>query len=178
MNRAFPNTTFVMKAFHILLWTLQILWGLLFSITGFGKAMCYDPVVWNQMLRQVAWFSSVPRGLFVLIGVCEFLGGVGLILPALTAIKPRLTPYAAFGLTVIMALAALFHIARGEYHWFLPVNLVLGGVTALIAYGRWRAMPIAPVSVGRARVLTGLAVLSMLIFISYAPVWYNAGHPH
>jgi hypothetical protein len=40
--------------------------------------------VWNQTLHQVAWFSALPQDLFVFIGVCEFLGEVGLILPAMT----------------------------------------------------------------------------------------------
>jgi hypothetical protein len=34
-------------------------------------------------------FSAVPQDLFIFIGVCEFLGGVGLILPAMTGVKPR-----------------------------------------------------------------------------------------
>jgi hypothetical protein len=44
-----------------------------------------------------------------------------------------------------MFLAALFHIVRGEYS-FLPINLVLGGVAAFIAYGRFAVRPIAPTS--------------------------------
>ena len=34
-----------------------------------------------------------------------------------------------------MILAAVFHIVRGEYN-FVPINLVLGGGAAFIAYGR------------------------------------------
>ena len=73
------------------------------------------------------------------IGVCEFLGGVGLILPAMTGVKPRLVPLTAIGLTLIMILAAAFHIVRGEFSFFVPMNLVLGGVAAFIAYGRLMA---------------------------------------
>jgi hypothetical protein len=29
-------------------------------------------------LHEVPWFSAVPQDLFIFIGVCEFLGGVGL----------------------------------------------------------------------------------------------------
>jgi hypothetical protein len=32
----------------------------------------------------VPWFSAVPQDLFTFIGACEFLGGVGLIVPAMT----------------------------------------------------------------------------------------------
>jgi len=122
------------KTMNIALWTLQALWGVFFCFTGFGKIMCYRPDVWNHTLHQpVAWFSAIPQGLFVFIGVCEFLGGVGLILPAMTGVKPKLTPFAAIGLTLIMILAAIFHIVRGEYSFFVPMNLALAGVAAFIA---------------------------------------------
>ena len=44
-------------------------------------------------------FPRVPQDLFIFIGVCEFLGAVGLILPAVAGVKPKLTPFAAFGLS-------------------------------------------------------------------------------
>ncbi len=90
------------------LWTVQVLWGVFFSFTGFGKVLCFNQAVWNLMLPRVPWFSAVPQALFVFIGVCEFLGGVGLILPAMTGVKPKLTPLAAFGLTVVMILRLYF----------------------------------------------------------------------
>jgi len=159
------------------LWTVQVLWGVFFSVTGFGKILCYKPDVWNQTLHHVAWFSAVPQDLFIFIGVCEFLGGVGLILPAMTGVRPKLAPFAAFGLTLVMILAAVFHIVRGEYN-FLPTNLVLGGVAAFIAYGRLFVRPIAPASVGTLRVLKGLAVLGALVLVDFAPVWYKLTHTH
>jgi putative oxidoreductase len=43
----------------------------------------------------------------------------------------------------VMLLAAVFHIGRGE--WFaLPVNFVLGGLAAFVAWGRLRRAPIFP----------------------------------
>jgi hypothetical protein len=50
-------------------------------------------------------------GGFCLDRACEFLGGIGL-LPAITGVKPKLTPFAAFGLTLVMVLAAVFHSPR------------------------------------------------------------------
>ena len=40
------------------------------------------------------------------IGVCEALGGLGLILPGLLRIKPGLTPLAAVGLVIIVVRVA------------------------------------------------------------------------
>jgi len=164
---------------NAVLWTTQVLWGAFFSFTGFGKIMCYRPDVWNHTLHQpVPWFSAVPQGLFVFIGVCEFLGGVGLILPAMTRVKPKLTPLAAFGLTLVMILAAVFHIVRGEYRFFLPLNLVLAAGAAFIAFGRLIVRPIAPTSINTLRMLVGLAVFGALALAGFAPIWYQVTHAH
>ncbi len=164
---------------NAVLWTTQVLWGAFFSFTGFGKIMCYRPDVWNQTLHQpVPWFSAVPQGMFVFIGVCEFLGGVGLILPAMTRVKPKLTAFAAVGLTLVMFVAAIFHIVRGEYSFFLPINLVLGGGAAFIAYGRLMAKPIAAASINTLRMLTGLAVFGALVLVGFVPIWYQLTHTH
>ena len=176
MNQSNQHPSFARKTFNSLLWTLQVLWGVFFSFTGFGKVLAYDPAVWNHMLHNVAWFSAVPQSLFVFIGACEFLGGIGLILPAMTGIKPKLTPFAAIGLTLIMILAAIFHIVRGESSFFVPVNLVLGGVSAFIAYGRLIALPIAARTTSTLRMVTGVAILAALALAGYVPVWYQMTH--
>ena len=123
--------------------TLDRTRGVFFSLAGFGSVCCCKPALWNQALQDVPWFSAVPQDLFIFIGVCEFIGGVGLILPAMTGVKPKLMPFAAFGLTLVMILATVFHIVRGEYN-FVPINLVLGGVAAFIACGRLFVSPVAP----------------------------------
>lgn len=163
------------KIMNIALWILQVLWGVFFSLNGFGKVLCANPILWNQALRQVPWLSAVPQDLFIIIGVCEFLGGVGLILPAMTGVKPKLTPIAGFGLMLVMMLAAVFHIVRGEYI-YLPINLALGGVAAFIAYGRWFVRPIAPASIGALHLVRGFAVLGALVLVDFAPVWYKLTH--
>jgi|HubBroStandDraft_1064217.scaffolds.fasta_scaffold576379_2 uncharacterized membrane protein YphA (DoxX/SURF4 family) len=159
------------------LWIVQVLWGVFFSITGFGKILWYKPALWNQALHEVPWLSGVPQELAIFIGVCEFLGGVGLILPAITGVKPKLTPIAAMGLTLVMILAAGFHIGRSEYG-FLPLNAVLGGVAALIAYERLLPRPIAPAPISSFRAFKGAAVLVALVFVDFAPVWYRLAHIH
>jgi DoxX-like family len=95
----------------------------------------------------------------------------------MTGVKPKLTPLAAFGLTLVMILAAVFHIVRGEYP-FLPINMVLGGGAAFIAYGRLFVKPTAPASISNFRVLKGLAVLDALVLVDFAPVWCKFTHIH
>jgi hypothetical protein len=162
---------------NVVLWILQGMLGVFYCFTGFGKMQCFRADVWNFTLHQpVPWFSAVPQSLFVFIGVCEFLGGVGLILPGLTGIKPKLTSLAAIGLTLVMILAAAFHILRGEFRFFLPMNLILAACTAVIAYGRMRSRPLGTPAVSVFRMVAGLAVLAVLVFVGYAPISYQLTH--
>jgi putative oxidoreductase len=126
------------KALHYGLWVAQLLLAAAFVLAGTGKAT--QPV--EALAANMPWVTAVPVGLLRFIGVSEFLGGLGLLLPALTRLKPGLTPLAAAGLTTIMALAIPFHLVRAEYPGVV-VNLVLGGIAAFIAWGRFKAAPIA-----------------------------------
>jgi len=85
--------------------------------------------------------NAVPDNLLRFIGVSEILGGLGLILPAVTGIVPQLTAWAALGLSVIMLLAALFHLSRREYP-SIVINLVLLALAAFVAYGRFVLAPL------------------------------------
>ena len=118
-------------------WVLQVLLGLAFVAAGFPKLI--QP--YAELAQQMAWVSDVPEVLVRFIGVAEVLGGLGLILPAATRILPWLTPVAAAGLALDMLLATLFHLVRGEGGVGV-VPLLLGLLAALVAFGRWRIVPI------------------------------------
>jgi hypothetical protein len=83
----------------------------------------------------------VLPGLFLrFIGVCEVLGGLGLILPGLLRIRPGLTPLAAAGLVIIMIGATVLSFAAdGMAAAIIP--FVTGILAAFVAYGRWRLAP-------------------------------------
>lgn len=157
------------------LWALQILWGFFFAGSGFGKVLLFDGALYAQAPQAVAWYAAVPQPLIVFIGICEVLGGVGLILPAITRTRPQLTPLAAAGLALTMALAAGFHVMRGEYA-LVPVNLLLGGVAVFIAVGRSSHRPVAPALLTTRRVLTALAVLVVMVLTAIVPTWYTMTH--
>lgn len=128
-----------MKIWHILLWVLQVVLGGMFIMAGFMKATA--PIA--ELGQQMNWALDIPPVLVRFIGVSEFLGGLGLILPAALRIKPVLTPYAGVGLAIIMLFAAIFHASRGEYP-AIVFNLSLGIPAALIAWGRFRKVPVKP----------------------------------
>jgi putative oxidoreductase len=123
---------------HILLWVVQILLGCAFGMAGVMKST--QPV---QTLVEggIAWAAQLPLPMVRFIGVSELLGAIGLILPAATKIKPWLTPLAALGLLAIMILAMAFHLWRGEVQ-ATPINIVLGGLAAFVAWGRTKKAPI------------------------------------
>lgn len=121
------------------LWTAQVVLALMFGMAGVMKTT--QPIA--ELAQKMGWPGAIPPGLVRFIGTAEFLGALGLVLPAATKIKPALTPLAAAGLVVIMALASAFHITRGEL-FALPINFALGAAAAFVAWGRFRRAPIAP----------------------------------
>jgi DoxX-like family len=157
------------------LWALQILWGFFFAGNGFGKVLLSDAALYAEASQSVPWFAAVPQPLIVFIGVCEVLGGVGLILPAINRVRPNLTPLAGAALALTMVLAAGFHIVRGEFT-LVPVNLVLGAVAAFVAVGRSNHRPIAPAPLTTRRVLASLAVLVVMVATMIVPTWYAMTH--
>jgi hypothetical protein len=114
------------------LWIIQALLAALFLFAGATKLVL--PI--EEMTRDIA----MP-GLFLrFIGVAEVLGGLGLILPGLTGIRPELTPLAAMGLTIIMIGAVGTSIVTAGVATAL-IPLVVGALLVFVAYGRSRVAP-------------------------------------
>ena len=119
---------------NILLWIIQAFLALLFIFAGSMKFVM--PV--EEMNRQA---PVVLPGLFLhFIGVCEILGGLGLILPALLRIKPGLTPLAAVGLAIITLGATVITMKGGIAMAMVPFVVCL--LSIFVAYGRWRVAPV------------------------------------
>ncbi|MGH2350481.1 MAG: DoxX family protein [Chloroflexota bacterium] len=121
------------------LWAVQILLGLGFLASGAMKLT--QP--YEVLASQMAWVGDVPPRLVLFIGLAEVLGALGLIIPAATRISPWLTPLAAAALALVMLLATLFHLARGELT-MAPIPLVFGLLALFVAYGRRTLAPIRP----------------------------------
>jgi uncharacterized membrane protein YphA (DoxX/SURF4 family) len=121
---------------NIALWIVQVVLGAMFIFAGVTKAFRYE-----HAHASLPWVKDVPRGLTTFIGVCELLGGLGLLLPALTGILPWLTPLAAAGLALVMLLAAGFHATRREWP-AIGFNTVLLLLAVFVAYGRFVSVPL------------------------------------
>ncbi|HYV62298.1 MAG TPA: DoxX family protein [Bryobacteraceae bacterium] len=118
------------------LWIVQTLLALEFVFSGSSKfAMSVE-----DMTKQMP--VALSGSFLHFIGVCEVLGGIGLILPALLHIKPGLTSLAASGLVVIMIGATTITLMGGMVATAL-LPLATGLLAAFVAYGRWRLAPIS-----------------------------------
>jgi len=125
------------RGLRLALWIVQLILAAAFLMAGFMKAT--QPV--DQLAAAMGWPGDIPPLLLRFIGLAEFAAALGLVLPAATRIRPVLTPLAASGLVVIMVLAFLFHIPRGEYS-SLPLNAAFGVLAAFVAWGRFFRAPI------------------------------------
>jgi putative oxidoreductase len=120
------------RALHVALWIVQAALAAMFGFSGVLKLT--RPLA--DLQQQMAWVEAVPPLMVRFIGLAELAGALGVVLPIATGIRPFLTPLAALGLATIMVLALAFHVMRGEFG-ALPINLVLGSLAALVAWGRW-----------------------------------------
>lgn len=116
----------------IALWIVQAVLAAMFALAGISKST--QPK--DKLAEKLPWVADFSLPTVRVIGVAELAAAVGLILPALTGIVPVLTPLAATGLVVVMALAALTHARRKE-PGAIVFNTVLLLSAAFVAWGRF-----------------------------------------
>ena len=114
------------------LWIVQVLLALLFLFAGGAKLVLSPEALKGPVALPVLFLR--------LIGVCEVLGALGVILPGILRIRPGLTPLAAAGLVIIMIGATVVNLVSGGGAAAV-ITLVLGLLAAFVAYGRWRLTP-------------------------------------
>ena len=107
------------------LWTLQIVLGLFLIFASGGPKL----VIPNVLTDNAPENLTIPFGLLIFIGVVEVAGGIGLMVPRLSAL-------AAAGLCVLTVLAAgtQAFLAGKPLMGIFP--LVLAVIFAWIAYER------------------------------------------
>ena len=115
---------------NIALWAAQGWLAAIFIIIGALKT--FQPK--EKLPSRMAWVHDYSPGMVRFVGIAELLGGIGLVVPWLTALAPVLTPLAAVGLAVIMVLAIAYHLRKKEP---IVMNLVLLALAGFVAYGRF-----------------------------------------
>ena len=125
------------NALNTWLWIAQIILGLFFLAAGSMHAFMSI----QQATKIASWIGSAPPALVRFIGIAELAGGLGVLVPAATRIKPWLSPLAAVGLGLIMLLAMPVHIARGELD-MLGRNVATLAIAVFVVWGRTTRAPI------------------------------------
>lgn len=111
------------------LWGVQGLLAVTFLFAGSSKLLVSAATLTSQY--------PLPGDFMRFIGVCEVLGALGLIFPALLRIRPGLTPLAGAGLAVIMLGATTVTVIEmSVFAAIIPFVIAL--LAASVAYGRSR----------------------------------------
>lgn len=132
-----PHTT-IGGHMNILIWVAQGLLAAMFLMAGILKLTSSK----EELAAKVGdWVQSFSPQTLRLIGLLEFLGAIGVVLPMLLGILPWLTVYAAGGLCLTMLGAMAVHIQRSEYQK-LGMNAVLLLLAVLVAIGRLLLVPV------------------------------------
>jgi len=115
---------------NIVLWIIQILLALLFLFAGVTKLL---PIIPMPPPPPNMWMP--PMWFLKFIGLCEFLGALGLVLPGLFHRQQYLTVWAAIGLTIIMIGAVVVSVmTMGAAAAVTPLIVLL--LCVFVAYGR------------------------------------------
>jgi len=121
---------------NVALWVLQGLLAAAFLAHGW---LLLSPPA--NMVEQMN--ASISPAFRIFLGVAEVLAAIGLTLPGITRIRPRLVPLAAAGLMIVMVGATVLHLKRGEYSSAATTAVLLVALT-FVAYMRWKVKPISP----------------------------------
>jgi uncharacterized membrane protein len=121
-----------LEALHLALWVAQVVLAASF-IWAAGMKL-FQPV--SKLAAMWPWVLHVADNLVKFTGIVDLLGAIGLIIPSLLRIKPKLTAIASIGIIVLMIAASVFHIARGEA-LVIGVNIAFAVIAAFIAWGRF-----------------------------------------
>jgi len=119
---------------NVALWIVQFLLAATFVGAGIWKLATPIP----HLAAQMPWMGQVSPAFLYLTAAFDILGGLGVLLPALTRIKPGLTVIAALGCVALQASAIGFHILRGEAA-NTPFNFLLVALSLFVAWGRQRS---------------------------------------
>ncbi len=121
------------KTLHYSLWTAQVL--LSTSLLWAAGMKLFQPI--EKLSAMWPWTGQVSPALVTLTGLVDLLAALGLVLPMLFSIRPKLTGITALGMILLMICATVFHVLRGEVS-LIGANIVFAALAVFIAWGRFR----------------------------------------
>lgn len=120
-------------ALNVLLWAAQLFVGISFAVIAWMKLFTPIPA----LAAMWPWTGQFPEVVVRGLGVIDLAGGLGILLPALTRIRPSLTVTAAACCALLQICAMAFHISRGEAE-AVPVNIIFLVLSLFVFWGRRR----------------------------------------
>jgi hypothetical protein len=132
---ATPSTS---NGLRISLWSSQAIVSAVFCLAGYTKLT--TPI--GELSAMMPWTGDVAPGFVRFIGLVDLAGGIGILLPALTGVRPGLTVLAAIGCVLLQIIAFGFHVSRGEFS-VLPLNVLLFTLSAFVLWGRTKKATVA-----------------------------------
>ena len=126
----------------VVLWIVQAL--LAAAFLAHGLMLLFPPAAIASLMN-----AMLPRWFQLFLGVAEIAAAVGITVPGMTRIQPRLVPMAAAGIMIVLIGATILHLVRGEYS-SAATTFVLLLMATLVAWQRTRVHPIAARSAGAA----------------------------
>ena len=114
------------------LWVIQALLAAFFIMPGYGKMS-------NSKQQHIADGHIKPEASIIpvrILGILEWLGCIGIIVPWLTGIAPVLTPLSAVGFSLVMTAGLVNHTIKKEYK-MLPMLTIVLVLAAVVAYFRF-----------------------------------------
>jgi hypothetical protein len=114
---------------NILLWVLQIALALYYLMGGIW-IVSKIPAVWLKLLPKPAWMA---------LGLLQILFALGLVLPGVIGMSPKLTSIAAVGVIIETVFVAVLTKPKfqGALWVIVPALLAL-----VVAYGRVVLQPV------------------------------------
>lgn len=119
---------------NVSLWIVQGFLALTFIGGGIWKLVTPIP----ELASHMPWMGQVSPSFLRATAVLDLLGGLGVVVPSVTRIKPQLVVLAALGCVALMAGAIVFHVQRGEAA-DTPFNVLIAVLSGFVAWGRRRA---------------------------------------
>lgn len=117
-----------------LLWGVQILLAGVFLFTAAGKLFDYEQLARVIEGRCHGKPIGISRRQAILVGLSEFAGAIGLLIPARLDPSRHIVVGAACWLALLMVGAGLYHLRRRDSA-APPVVLFL--LTMVVILGRW-----------------------------------------
>ena len=124
---------------NVALWIIQIILGIKMITVTYTHGLRQSQPTMQEAIQKMGMFSKLWLNL---AAFSTFIGTLGLILPGVLGVSSWITPVTAGVLSIILVFSLVTHIrAREQPKVF--VSIILFGLAAFVAYGRWVLVPLS-----------------------------------